>query len=291
MTSESSILKIVKEDMLRDLAESKDRLHINSIKSKINVSSFLTFKALKEFEKEGLIKTKKDLISLTVDGQKKSKNILRKYLILENYFKKYPDVDDITAHKKAHTLERYVSEEVIRNIKRMHTLKENAIPSTNFSLRKEGLIADINITKNHNLFERIVSMGIFPGNRIKILAIIPEIFVVKIGNKKFALGFNPDKDFRIEYLSVAHIKRLLLSGQVHAAVLPEPHISQLLFESKGYFHGVFPEKAISDSLKSGRLELDFKVIKQEYLEPFIKALGYPPVNKGIYYDPSLGKFH
>ncbi len=183
--------------MLRDLAESKDRLHINSIKSKINVSSFLTFKALKEFEKEGLIKTKKDLISLTVDGQKKSKNILRKYLILENYFKKYPDVDDITAHKKAHTLERYVSEEVIRNIKRMHTLKENAIPSTNFSLRKEGLIADINITKNHNLFERIVSMGIFPGNRIEILAIIPDIFVVKIGNKKFALAREISEEIKI----------------------------------------------------------------------------------------------
>jgi NitT/TauT family transport system substrate-binding protein len=176
-------------------------------------------------------------------------------------------------------------------------------------------------------------------------------------------GFNPDKDFRIEHLSLAHIKRLLLLGQVQAAVLPEPHISQLLFESKGdlqivirpqqgffstipewvnervplgglwlvstnlsneiaqkvvtafakanqyamnhpeetanityhyfkeYFYGVFPEKAISDSLKSGRLELDFKVIKQGNLESFIETLGYPPVDKGIYYDPSLGKFN
>jgi ABC-type nitrate/sulfonate/bicarbonate transport system substrate-binding protein len=176
-------------------------------------------------------------------------------------------------------------------------------------------------------------------------------------------GFNPDKDFRIEYLSVAHIKRLLLLGQVQVAVLPEPHISQLLLESKEnlqivirpqqgfssnipewgnerlplggfwlvspnlrgeivqkvvtafakanqyamnhpeetanitynyfkkYFHGLFPEKAISDSLKSGRLELDFKVIKQGNLESYIKALGYPPFDKGIYYDQSLGKFN
>jgi Mn-dependent DtxR family transcriptional regulator len=195
MTSESSILKIVKEDILRDLVERKGRLHVNSIKAKINVSSFLISKALKELEKEGLVKTRKDLISLTVDGKEKSKNILRKHLILENYFKK--TFDEVTAHRRAHILEHYVSEEVIRNIKKMHTLKENAIPSTNFSLKKEGLIADINITKNHNLFERIVSMGIFPGNRIEILAIIPDIFVVKIGNKKFALAREISEEIKI----------------------------------------------------------------------------------------------
>jgi Mn-dependent DtxR family transcriptional regulator/Fe2+ transport system protein FeoA len=195
MTNESSILRIVKEDILRNLAEREDRLNISSINSKVNVSSFLISKALKELEKEKLIKNEKDLIILTVDGQEKSKNILRKHLILENYFKK--TLDEVTAHRKAHILEHYVSEEVIKNIKKMHTLRDNAIPSTNISLRKEGLIADINIIKNHNLFERLVSMGIFPGNRIEILAIISGIFVVKIGNKKFALAQEIAEEIKI----------------------------------------------------------------------------------------------
>jgi NitT/TauT family transport system substrate-binding protein len=68
-------------------------------------------------------------------------------------------------------------------------------------------------------------------------------------------GFNPDKDFRIEYLSLAHIKRLVFSGQICAAVIPEPHISQLLINSKGLLKVVIrPQQGLSSSLLNWKNE-------------------------------------
>jgi Fe2+ transport system protein FeoA/predicted transcriptional regulator len=195
MINKSYILRILREDILRNLAERKEGLHITSIKTDSNISPFLISKALKELEKEKLIKERDHFITLSENGKRKSADILRKHLVLENYFKK--TLDKVSAHRKAHILEHYVSEEVIKNIKKMDILKEKGIPSPSFSLRKEGLIADIDIINNHDLFERVVSMGIFPGKKIEILSIIPGIFVVKIANKKFALAKEIAEKIRI----------------------------------------------------------------------------------------------
>ena len=46
-------------------------------------------------------------------------------------------------------------------------------------------------------------------------------------------GYNPDKDFNIEYLPSPQIKMLLLAGKGYAAVFPEPHISMLILKSRG----------------------------------------------------------
>lgn len=186
MIEETDVFKIVKEDILRITAESSREVSVNSFKTKINVSSSLISSALKALERENLIKIEGHSINLTKDGQKKSKNILRKHLILESYFQK--NLDEGSAHSKAHILEHYVSEEVLKNIKMIDTLKDNCIPSTKFTLHKEGMIADMNINQDdQGLFERLVSMGIIPGERIEILSIIPGIFIVQIENKKFAL--------------------------------------------------------------------------------------------------------
>jgi Mn-dependent DtxR family transcriptional regulator/Fe2+ transport system protein FeoA len=186
MTKKSYILRIIKEDVLRILIEKKERLYINNLENRLHISLSLLSDVLSELEREGLIKKIGSYIVLTEIGNKKSKSILRKHLILENYFKKTHDEE--TAHKKAHTLEHYVSEEVIRNIKKMDALKEGGVLFTNFSLQKEGLISAIDLVNNHELFERLVSMGIFPGKKIKILGEIPGIFVIKVDNKKFALA-------------------------------------------------------------------------------------------------------
>jgi Fe2+ transport system protein FeoA len=52
-------------------------------------------------------------------------------------------------------------------------------------LKEEGLITDINL--NIELFERIVSMGICPGEKIRIIGQIPNGIIIEVRNKKFAL--------------------------------------------------------------------------------------------------------
>jgi Mn-dependent DtxR family transcriptional regulator len=192
VTKKSNILNIVKEDILRILAEKKKKVPLNSIKAEVKVSSFFMSNALKELERKRLIRTEGNYIKLTKIGQEKSKDILRKHLILEKYFKKARNKKK--AHKIAHILEHYISEEVIRNIKKISTFKEKGVPLTEFK-QKNGLITDIIL--DNGLFERIISMGIFPGEKIKIINGIPNAVVIKVKNKKFVLDKNIAKEIKV----------------------------------------------------------------------------------------------
>ena len=181
---ESDILKIVKEDVLRMLRERKKKTSIGIIKDEIKVAHALIYEALEELERNGLIAIQENSISLTDLGQESAKNILEKHLVLEDYFEKTRR--KIEAHTAAHIIEHYVSGEVINNIKKLSTLKMGGVPLTKFELNKEGVITDITFS-DYRLFERIVSMGIFLGEKIIITNEISHGVVVKIRNKKFAL--------------------------------------------------------------------------------------------------------
>ena len=194
MLKESDILKIVREDILIILGERKEKVSLESLKAEIKVSHSFVFRVIKELEEKDLIQVEKNFVRLTRIGQDEAKDILTKHLVLKNYFKN--TADEKEARRKADILEHYISEEVIKNIKKLHTLKKKGIPLTKFNLHEEGLIADIT-TPSNELFERIVSMGIFPGEEIKITNKIPNAVVVKIKNRKFALDENIAKEIKV----------------------------------------------------------------------------------------------
>ena len=194
MLKEPDILKIVKEDILRTLIEREERVSFKSLKAEIKVFHSFVSKAIKDLEEENLIRVEESFVRLTETGRDEAKNILRKHLVLENYFKETSS--EKVADGKADILEHYISEEVIKNIKKLYTLKERGIPLTKFKLHKESLIADITIPSNE-LFERIVSMGIFPGEEIRITNKIANGVVIKIKNKKFALDKNIAKEIKV----------------------------------------------------------------------------------------------
>jgi Mn-dependent DtxR family transcriptional regulator len=181
---EPDILKIVKEDVLRTLCERKKKTSMEIIKDEIKVAHALISEALEELERDGLIAIQENSILLTGLGQESAKNILEKHFVLENYFKKTGS--KIEAHTASHILEHYISGEVINNIKKLSTLKMEGVPLTKFELNKEGMISDITFS-DYRLFERIVSMGIFLGEKIIITNEISHGVVVKTRNKKFAL--------------------------------------------------------------------------------------------------------
>jgi len=194
MPGESDILKIVREDILRILSERRKRVSLDSIKVEIKVSSFFISTALKELEKEKLICIERNFITLTTIGQEKSKDILEKHLVLENYFKKTSN--EKVAHRKAHICEHYISKETVKNIKKLSTFQGRGIPLTELKLDKESLIADIEIPDNE-LFERTVSMGIFLGEKIKIINEIPNGIVIEVKNKKFVLDKDIAKEIKV----------------------------------------------------------------------------------------------
>ncbi|MEX2703976.1 MAG: metal-dependent transcriptional regulator [Candidatus Freyrarchaeum guaymaensis] len=187
MFRESDILKIVKEDILRILSERNKEVSLESIKGEVRVSHSLLSKAIKDLEEENLIRVENKFFMLKKNGREEAKDILRKHLVLENYFKK--TTSESEAHRKAHIIEHYVSEEVIRNIKKLSTFKERGISLTELELRGEGIISDITIASDE-LFERIVSMGVFLGEKIVLTNKYSGRIIVKIKNKKLALDKN-----------------------------------------------------------------------------------------------------
>ena len=187
MTKEFSILRIVKEDILRILGEERSRVSLEILKEEIKVSLSFIYEAIEELEREGLIQSQQSFFRLTDKGEENAKEILKKHLVFENYFKKTRTENE--AHKIAHILEHYVSEEVLDNIKKLSTFKEEGIYLTKLRLRKKGLITNIMISDN-GLFERVVSMGIVPGEEVMITSEVSNAIIIKIKNKKFAL----DKD-------------------------------------------------------------------------------------------------
>jgi Mn-dependent DtxR family transcriptional regulator len=197
LTDEADISKIVKEDILRILCETNKSTSSEIIKSKIKAAPTLISKALQELQKQELITLKEQSISLTPLGQETAKTILEKHLILEEYFRKTKS--KIEAHTAAHLIEHYVSREVISNIKKLSTLKTEGIPLDEFGFNKEGIIAEVTFS-DYRLFERAVSMGIFPGEKIMLLGEVRDGIVLKINNKKFALDKSIAKGIRaLEY--------------------------------------------------------------------------------------------
>jgi len=194
MAKKSNILKVVKEDILRILGEQRRRVSLEILKEEIKVSLSFIYEAIEELEREGLIKSQQIFFTLTEEGEEKARDILKKHLVFEDYFKKTRTEEE--AHKIAHILEHYVSEEVLNNIKKLSTFKEEGIYLTKLKLRKKGLITNIVISDN-GLFERVVSMGIVPGEEVMITSEVPNAIIIKIENKKFALDKNIARKIKV----------------------------------------------------------------------------------------------
>ena len=197
MAKEPDILKLVKEDVLRILCERRKGSSLEIMKEEIKVAHPLIFEALEELEKDALIAIQEDFVLLTELGKENAKSILKKHSVLEDYFRKTRS--KIEAHTAAHILEHYVSGEVINRIRKLSTLKNEGVPLTEFQLNTEGMITNIVFT-DCGLFERIVSMGISLGEKVKITNEISHGIVVKINHKKFALDRSIAKGIKaVEY--------------------------------------------------------------------------------------------
>lgn len=188
------ISRIIKEDILRILGERKKKVSMKSIKAKIKVSFSSISEAIKNLEEQDLVSIDKGFVSLTKSGLDEADGIVRKHLILEKYFKEGRSKRE--AHRSAHLLEHYISEEVLNNIKKILTLKKEGIFLTKFGLNKEGFITDI-MFSDYKLFERMISMGILPGEVIEVIHELSSGVVVKINNKKIVLDKAIAKEIKV----------------------------------------------------------------------------------------------
>jgi len=192
MPRKLDVLRIVKEDILEALGRENKKVPFSFIEPEIKVSRSFIFEALRELKREGLVQSEGELVFLAREGKKRAEDFIKRHSILENYFKKARSKKE--AWEKASILEHYISIEVIDNIKELSTLKKESIPLTEMR-QKEGLITDILF--NIKLFERIISLGILPGEKIKIVNELPDNVIVEVRNKKFALAKKIAKGIKV----------------------------------------------------------------------------------------------
>jgi Mn-dependent DtxR family transcriptional regulator len=198
MTKESDILKIVKEDILEVVGRENKKIPLKFMKLEVTISHSFVSKAIKELEEESWVKISseegpwKEYIQLTEEGRVRANVIIKKHSVLEKYLKERRSEEE--AIEATNILEHYISTEVLDTIKKLSTLKKKGIPLTEFRQEK-GLIANINL--NIELFERMISMGIYIGEKIRIMNRVPSGVIVKIRNKKFVLDKSIAKEIRI----------------------------------------------------------------------------------------------
>jgi len=192
--AELNSLKVSKEDILRMMEEKGGKTSIELVRKELGVPDSLLSSAIEELEKEGLILISDKDMELTGKGKEKSNELLKKHIAIENYFRDVKGQQ--RARRLAHILEHYISEEVMKNINELKKLRVKGKPLTDLAFHEKGLMADI-LTEDDRLFERLVSMGIFPGNKIELLEKLPNGLIVKINGKKYILDWSIVKHIKV----------------------------------------------------------------------------------------------
>ena len=148
---------------------------------------------LNELHKEGLVCVQDEKITITEDGMIQAEKILNYHKVIEDYFKR--DFNEEDAHKIAHILEHYISKEVVENMKIIDELEGFEIPLSEFS-SSEGIITRLSFDEPQ-LFERIISMGVCPGQRITIIARVGIGIIVKLRNTQLAIDYRISKGIMV----------------------------------------------------------------------------------------------
>jgi len=179
----SESLKIVNEDILRILGEQGGKCSLECISSKLNQPSSFE-KAIKKLTNQELLRLQGDIAKLSEKGKATAGLICEKHNVIENYWIKKALADEEEAHQAAHLLEHHVSEKVIDNIRTISKIQRQGTLLSEFT-GKEGMIT--NIVLEGGMFERLISMGFSPGEKLEIVEKLSNSIVITIKNKKLAI--------------------------------------------------------------------------------------------------------
>ena len=161
----------------------------------INPDEFF-MEGLRELQEKGLVTVSDTVIkqiSITEKGRNEAEIIFSRHTAIEKYLLR--DLDEIEAHRAAHVLEHMISEEVIENMKRITSIEDDGGSLLEFNFN-EGIISALKIDDTQ-LFERMISMGVCPGQRIKIIAKIAAGLIVKLKHTQIAIDRSICDDIKV----------------------------------------------------------------------------------------------
>jgi Mn-dependent DtxR family transcriptional regulator len=184
MNDENSLREIM-EDMLRIAAEKKDIIPISILKTEISADDEIFARGIEELENKGLSYLENNELVLTRKGREKAAKILARHEIIEKYF--YEILEEPVSHNVAHALEHFVADKTIKRMKEFLAMKERGNPATDFPIGRDILIVAVQST-DKKIVEKIISLGLAPGNKIRVEEKIPNAIIFNIGGRKVALA-------------------------------------------------------------------------------------------------------
>jgi Mn-dependent DtxR family transcriptional regulator len=177
-------LKRDEEDVLKYIYEKDDEgANINAIKQVFREFSGEIDMVIEELTNKNYIIERGDQLILTPKGKEIAELIFRIHNEIEEYIK--GKNLSCNAHQMAHILEHELTEDQVEKMIKIAEFKDKGISLPNFKL-PVGTIVEVTLS-NCKVWTKIVSVGIFPGQRIHILSRSNSNFLIEIKNSKFAI--------------------------------------------------------------------------------------------------------
>lgn len=140
-------------------------------------------KILKRLLNTELILSKNHSYFLTYVGKEIAKEIFKKHIEIEEFIK--GRTKSCNAHEMAHILEHNLTKEAIRRIIKISKLKDKGICLNNFKFQS-GMIVDVTL-EDCAIWTKLISLGIFPGQRIRVLSRGPTNYLIEVKHSKLAI--------------------------------------------------------------------------------------------------------
>ncbi|MHA1689922.1 MAG: FeoA family protein [Promethearchaeota archaeon] len=176
-------LKRQEEDVLKYIYEKEEKAHEEKLKRKFkningNIDEILSQLIYKQY-----LDKFDDTYILTHAGHEIAELIFRIHNEIEDYIK--GTSMKCNAHQMAHVLEHKLTEKEINLIIKASELRDKGRSLNKFNL-PSGIIVDVNI-QNYKIWTKLISMGIFPGQRIQILNKTGHNFLLRIKGSRIAI--------------------------------------------------------------------------------------------------------
>ncbi|MHA1716450.1 MAG: FeoA family protein [Promethearchaeota archaeon] len=170
------ILKIIFKQELDIIQEKK-------LKEILEIDIALLKKALKVLKNYGFISTSKGSVHLTRGGKKISIFLAERNIPIESFFKQIFNKND--ENEIINFMDHQFTDDILMSFKKSSGFKISATPLTHYNL-SAGTIVDVKID-DFRFFSRLISMGLFPGQRLEILSKNPTTYLISVKNAKIAI--------------------------------------------------------------------------------------------------------
>ncbi|MHA1730599.1 MAG: FeoA domain-containing protein [Promethearchaeota archaeon] len=188
-------IRNIEEDILRYMGEH----HLTTIYRDFLANDLCTRDeavlsvVLEQLLREGLVEVRGSTIELNPLGQKIARVLYRIHAKLETFYEQIPHVKESQGrrrrlrqgHRFAHLVEHALSEEDIEKMTHAIALEERGRPLPNFPL-PSGMIVYLNF-EEIEMASKLVSLGLFPGQRIEIISNEGNNYLLRVKGAKIAV--------------------------------------------------------------------------------------------------------